>query len=115
MTRKILLPLILLAAPALGGCALQAAMAAKALADEFVPNPEPESPSLAHLEPAAREACTRRAAPHGAVFILDVEQRRANRLVVWGSVTDARAHRRTFECHFTDKVASFRLREIGAQ
>jgi len=115
MARKIALALILAAVPALGGCALQAAMAAKALADEYVPNPEPSWPSMVHLEPAAREACTQRAAPYGAVFIVDVAQRRADRLVVGGSVTDAQAHRRTFECHFTNKVVSFQLREIGAQ
>lgn len=116
MARKIALALMLLAAPALGGCAAQAAMAAKALADEYIPNPEPLHASLAHLEPAARDACTRQAAPHGSVFILDVEQRRADRLVVWGSVTDAAQHRRTFECHFTTaaKVSGFKLREIGA-
>ena len=115
MTRKILLPLILLATPALGGCALQAAMAAKALAEEIVPNPEPTHASLAYLEPAAREACTKRAGEYGSVFILDVDQLRAERLIVWGSVTDAAQRRRTFECHYTTKVVSFRLREIGAQ
>ena len=115
MARKILLSLILLATPALGGCALQAAMAAKALADEYVPNPEPHWPSLTHLEPAAKQACTERAAPYGSVFIVDVAQRRADRLVVGGSVTGANEHRRTFECHFTTKVVSFKLSEIGAQ
>lgn len=108
------MPLVLLATPALGGCALQAAMAAQELA-QYIPNPEPVHASLAHLEPAAKQACTRQAAQYGSVFILDVEQRRADRLIVWGSVTDARAHRRTFECHFTNKVVSFKLREIGAQ
>lgn len=90
-------------------------MAAKALADEYIPNGEPVRPSLAHLEPAANEACTRQAAQHGSVLVVDIEQRGADRLVVWGSVTNAAQQRRTFECHFTDKVVGFRLREIGAQ
>ena len=110
MTRKILLPLLLLATPALGGCALQAAMAASELVQYL---PEEERPSNAHLKPAATEACTQRAAQHGSVFVLDVEQRRADRLVVWGSVTDAQQRRRTFECHYTTRLESFTLREIA--
>ena len=104
--------LLVLATPALGGCALQAAMAASELAAEYIPNPEPLMPSLAHVEPAAKEACTRRAGQYGSVFIVDVEQRRADRLVVWGSVTDAQQRRRTFECHYTNKLVSFTLRDI---
>lgn len=102
---------MLMAAPALGGCVAQAALAAAQLA-QYVP--EPERASNAHLKPAAAQACSQRAAQYGSVFVLDVEQRRADRLVVWGSVTDARQVRRTFECHFTNRLVSFRLREVGA-
>jgi len=102
-------PLILLAAPALGGCALQAALLAADLA-QYVP--QSEGPSNAHLKPAATEACTRQAAQHGSVHVIDVEQRRADRIIVWGSVTDSQQQRRTFECHFTTSVVSFKLREI---
>ena len=112
MTRKIALSLLLIATPALGGCALQAAMAAAQLVQYI---PEPERPSNAHLKPAASQACTQRAAPYGSVHIIDVEQRSADRLVVWGSVIDARQHRRTFECHFSTAVVSFKLREIGSR
>ena len=110
MTRKIALSLILLATPALGGCALQAALAAAQLVRYL---PEPQRPSNAHLKPTAVEACTQRAAQYGSVFIVDVEQRRADRIIVWGSVTDPR-RRRTFECHFTTSLVSFKLREIGS-
>lgn len=109
MTRKIGSLLILLAAPALGGCALQAALAAAELARHI---PEPERASNAHLKPAAIQACTQRAAQHGSVYILDAEQRRADYLIVWGSVTDAQQRRRTFECHFTTALVSFKLHEI---
>lgn len=109
MTRKIGSALILLAAPALGGCAVQAALAAAELAPHIR---APAGPSNAHLMPAATEACTRRAAQYGSVFIVDVEQRRRDRIIVWGSVTDARQHRRTFECHYTTALQSFQLREI---
>lgn len=112
MKRKIGLSLILLATPALGGCVAQAALAAMELA-RYVP--APERPSNAHLAPAARQACTQRAAQFGSVFIMDVEQRRADRLVVWGSVTDSQQRRRTFECHFTTQLVGFKLREIGSR
>ena len=109
MTRKILLPLIVCATPALGGCAVQAALAAAELAPHIR---GPLGPSNAHLEPAAIQACTERAGQHGSVFIVDVEQRRADRIIVWGSVTDAQQQRRTFECHFTTALARFKLGEI---
>lgn len=112
MKRKIGLSLILLATPALGGCIAQAALTAAQLA-QYVP--PPQGASNAHLKTNATQACTQRAAQYGSVFIVDVEQRRADRLVVWGSVTDARQQRRTFECHFTTSLVSFRLREIGAR
>ena len=102
--------LLLVAVPALGGCALQAAMMAAEIAPQLK---GPMGPSNAHLKPAATEACTRQAAQYGAVYIVDVQQRRADRIIVWGSVTDAAQHRRTFECHYTNKMVGFRLREIG--
>jgi hypothetical protein len=109
MARKILLPLIVFAAPALGGCAVQAALAAAELAPHIR---GPLGPSNAHLEPAAIQACTQRAGQYGSVFIVDVEQRRADRIIVWGSVTDTQQRRRTFECHFTTALARFKLGEI---
>jgi hypothetical protein len=112
MTRKFVLALGLLASPLLGGCVAQAALVAADLS-RYVPGPQ--RASNAHLRPAATEACTQRAAQHGSVFVLDVEQRRVDRLVVWGSVTDAQQHRRTFECHFTTRLVSFELREIGGR
>ncbi len=110
MKRKILLPLIVFATPALGGCAVQAALLAADLADEVRPA---LGPSNAHLKPAATEACTRRAAQYGSVYIVDVEQRRTDRIIVWGSVTDAEQRRRTFECNYTTKLTSFALRDIA--
>lgn len=111
MTRKIALPLVLAATPALGGCVAQAALAAAELSQYI---PPPQRANNAQFKPAATQACTRRAAQYGSVFVLDVEQR-SDRHVVWGSVTDARQHRRTFECHFTNRLVSFKLREIGAR
>ncbi|MEO5773214.1 MAG: hypothetical protein ABIQ32_03720 [Sphingomicrobium sp.] len=103
-----LLP-VLLAAPALGGCALQAALAAAELA-EYVPGTERQS--NAHLTSAATEACTERARQYGSVYIVQVEQRRTDLIIVWGSVTDAQQRRSTFECRFTTALTDFKLREI---
>lgn len=100
---------MLLAAPALGGCALQAALAAAELGPQIR---GPMGTRNAHLKPTAVEACTQRAGRYGSVFIVDVEQRRADRIIVWGSVTDAQQQRRTFECHFTTALTRFRLGEI---
>ena len=108
MSRKILLPLILLAAPALGGCALQAAMMAAELAPQIQ---GPMGTKNAHLKPQAQRECTQRAAQYGSVYIVDVEQRRADRIIVWGSVTDSQQRRRTFECHFTTRLGTFKLGE----
>jgi hypothetical protein len=109
MSRKILLPLIMLATPALGGCALQAAMMAAELAPQLH---GPMGPKNAHLKPQAVRECTQQAAQYGSVYIVDVEQRRADRIIVWGSVTDARQQRRTFECHFTTRLGQFKLGEV---
>ena len=109
MPRKILFPLLLLATPALGGCAVQAALAAAELAPNIR---EPMGTKNAHLKPVALDACTRQAGQYGSVYIVDVEQRRADRIIVWGSVTDAQRQRRTFECHFTTRLSRFKLGEI---
>lgn len=84
-------------------------MAAAQLA-QYVPRGEERS--NAHLEPAARQACSARAAQHGTVHIIDVEQRRPGLMVVWGSVTKPQLQRRSFECHFTTSVRSFKVRDI---
>ncbi len=109
MTRKILLPLLAVATPALSGCAVQAAL----LAAEVAPQIKgPLGTKNAHLKPQAIEACTQRAGQYGSVYIVDVEQRRADRIIVWGSVTNSQQQRRTFECHFTTTLGRFNLGEI---
>ena len=111
MMRKTRLALAALAAPLLGGCALQAAVLAADLAGDI---PRHQGPSNAHLKTAAADACTKQAAQYGSVYIVDIQQRYADQLIVWGSVTDAQQQRSTFECHFTTSVVSFKLREIRA-
>ncbi len=100
---------MVLASPALSGCAVQAALAAA----EYAPQIRgPLGPKNAHLKPQATQTCTQRAGQYGSVYIVDVEQRRADRIVVWGSVTDPQRRRRTFECHFTTALARFKLGQV---
>ncbi len=83
------------------------------LAAEVVPQIRaPMGTKNAHLKPVALQQCTQRAGQYGSVFVVDVEQRRADRIIVWGSVTDAARQRRTFECHFTTALTQFKLGEI---
>ena len=98
-----------LSTPVLGGCAVQAAMMAAELAQDTRPY---QGPSNAHLRPQAIQACTTQAGQYGSVYIVDVQQRYAGRIIVWGSVTDAQQRRRTFECHFTTKIVRFKVRDI---
>lgn len=85
------------------------------LAAEYAPQIRgPLGPDNSHLKPTALAACTQRAAQHGSVFIVDVEQRRSDRIIVWGSVTDAQSQRRTFECHYTTALTQFKLGEVLA-
>ena len=109
MMRKIGLSLILLTAPAVGGCALQAAIAAAELMQYL---PERQGPSIAHLIPTATQACTQHARQYGTVYIVDVTEHRTGRIIVGGSVTDAQQRRRTFECQFTTSIVSFKLNEV---
>lgn len=97
-----------LAAFALGGCVASLAASAASMA---IRSAQPRPQSNQHLQPAARQACSERAAQYGAVHVIDVEQRSVGRIVVWGTVTDA-GERRSFECHFTNAVADFKLRQI---
>ena len=108
MSRRILLVPLAACAGALGGCV--AGMVASA-AGTAIQAARGEPQSNAHLQPAARQACTAAAAPHGAVHIIDVVQSSVNRIVVWGTVDDGR-RKQSFECGFTTAVTYFKLREI---
>ena len=106
-----LAPLLLAAAAALalGGCVAGMAASAVGMA---VQGARGEPQGNAHLKPAAVSACTARAAPYGAVRIIDVEQRSASKLVVWGTVDDGQ-QKRSFECAFGTRVTGFKLRPIA--
>ncbi len=107
--RALVLPLLLLAAPPLGGCA--AGLAASAVGAAVRATDKPEAVPTEDPGPAARAACTAEAQRHGTVKIIDTEYRSAARLIVWGTVENA-GQRRSFECRYDGKVVGFKLRAI---
>ena len=107
---KRLVPILLLAvtAPLLGGCVPMMAMSAASMAAQAVQGAPVSNQSL---QPQARDACTRQAAQYGTVNVIDVEQHRVDRIIVWGTVDDGK-QKRSFECDFGTKITAFKLREI---
>jgi hypothetical protein len=63
------------------------------------------------LQPQARAACSAQAAQYGAVHVIDVQQKRIDRIIVWGTVDDAK-QKRSFQCDFGTKIDGFKLRDI---
>ena len=93
---------------ALGGCV--AGMAASAIS-MAARSAQGQRASNEHLKPQASAACTARASPYGAVKIIDVEQRSASKIIVWGTVGEGQ-DRRSFECSYGTRVTGFKLRAI---
>jgi hypothetical protein len=92
----------------LGGCV--AGMAASAIS-MAARSAQGQPRSNEHLKPEASAACTARASQYGAVRIIDVEQRNASKIVVWGTVGDG-GQRRSFECAYGTSITGFKLRAI---
>ena len=93
---------------ALGGCV--AGMAASAIS-MAARSAQGRPVSNEHLKPQASAACTARASPYGAVRIIDVEQRSASKIIVWGTVGEV-SERRSFECAYGTSITGFKLRAI---
>jgi hypothetical protein len=66
------------------------------------------------LQPQAREACSAQAARYGAVHVIDVEQHRTDRIIVWGTVDDG-GQKRSFQCDFGSRITGFTVRPITPQ
>lgn len=103
------LPLLVAAALALGGCVAGIASSAVGMA---VRGARGEAQSNQQLQPAAEKACTAHASQFGAVRIIDVQQSTTSKIIVWGTVDDAKA-RRSFECSFGTNITGFKLRVIA--
>lgn len=63
------------------------------------------------LKPQAREQCSAQAAKYGAVHVIDVEQHRIDKIIVWGTVEDGKV-KQSFQCDFGTKITGFTLRPI---
>ena len=108
MTRLPALSLLAVSALAVGGCVASMAASAVGMAARSARG---QPASNQHLKPAAAAACSAQATPYGAVHIIDVEQRSASKIIVWGTVDDGK-ERRSFECAYGTKVTGFKLRAI---
>ena len=106
--RLVLLPLAL-GAPMLGGCVAGMAIGAAGYAARSAIG---KPASNEHLRPEAITACSERAAPYGAVHIIDVERRSTSKMIVWGTADDGK-QRRSFACSFGTKITAFKLRAIA--
>jgi hypothetical protein len=110
--QRIVRPFLIAAiAPLLAGCV--AGMAASAVGMAAASADRARTGNQA-LQPQAREACVARAAQYGAVHVIDVEQHRVDKIIVWGTVEDGK-QRRSFQCDFGTQVTGFTLRTIKPQ
>ena len=100
--------LLLPGAALLSGCV--AGMVASA-AGMAVQSAQPRPRSNAELQPTARQACTAKASQYGTVHIIDVQQARVDKIIVWGTVDDGKG-RQSFECSFGTQITGFKLRQI---
>jgi hypothetical protein len=107
---KPLVSFVLLAAtsPLLGGCLPMMAVSAASMAAQGA---EGRPTSNEAYQPQARDSCTQQAARYGTVSIIDVEQHRVDKIIVWGTVDDSK-QKRSFECDFSTRITAFKLRPI---
>lgn len=108
MRRSILLAFALSALP-LGGCA--ASIAAGAVSAAVRAADKPDAPPKEDPGPAARAACSARAASYGTVRIIDTVYKSAARLVVWGAVEGDQG-RQSFQCRWDGKIVGFELKAV---
>jgi hypothetical protein len=100
--------LLLLIAPALSGCVASMAMSAAGLAAQAARGRPVTNEAL---QPQAREQCSAQAAKYGAVHIIDVEQHRIDKIIVWGTVENG-ATKQSFQCDFGTRITGFTLSPI---
>ena len=109
MTKRSI-PLLMLAAASPGLTACVPMMAASA-ASMAIQSAQGAPVSNQALQPQARDACTAQAAQYGTVNVIDVEQHRIDKIIVWGTVDDGK-QKRSFECDFSTRITAFKLRPI---
>jgi hypothetical protein len=96
--------------PALAGCVpMMAASAVSMVAEGAQGRPVGNEA----LQPQARQLCSAQAAQYGTVHVIEVEQHRVDKIIVWGTVDDGK-QRQSFKCDFGTKITGFTLRPISA-
>ncbi len=96
---------------ALGGCVPMMAVSAVSMVARSAARP---AQSNAHLAPTAEAACSAQAARFGTVYVIDVQQKGAGKIIVWGTA-GAAPNKQSFECHFGTQITAFKLRPIQNQ
>lgn len=86
-------------------------MMAASLAGMAVKQAQKPGPSNVGLKPQAEAACVGRASAVGPVHVIDVQQKRTDLIIVWGTAGEG-ATKQSFECHFRRELVSFKIRQI---
>lgn len=109
MHRPILPLLLALGALPLSGCA--AGIAASAVGAAVRAADRPDKAPKEDPGPAARAACSARAAQYGTVRIIDTVYKSAAKVVVWGSA-EAEGRKRSFQCRWDGKIVEFEVNAV---
>jgi hypothetical protein len=105
------LVILVAALPMLSGCLPMMALGAANMVAQSAQGTPTDNEAL---QPKARDACAQQAAQYGTVNIIDVEQHRIDKIIVWGTVGEG-ADKRSFECDYGTKITGFKLRDIRPQ
>jgi hypothetical protein len=108
MRRLIATALLATSLPALSGCIPMMAFNAATTIAQMSQRKPVSNQSWA---PVAWKQCEAQAAQYGTVHVIDVEQHRIDKIIVWGTVDDGK-EKRSFECDFGTKITGFKLRAI---
>jgi hypothetical protein len=103
--------MIVVSASMLSGCVPMMAVSAVSMAARSA---EGRPVSNEALQPQARKACSAFAAQFGTVNVIDVEQHRIDKIIVWGTVDDGTG-KMSFQCEFGTKISRITWRPITPQ
>jgi hypothetical protein len=107
--RRSILPLLVLAALPLGGCA--ASIAASAVGAAARAADRPDKAPKEDPGPLARSACLAHASKYGTARVIDVVYRSVAKVVVWGAI-EGEGPKRSFQCRWDGKIVGFEVKEV---
>lgn len=108
MRRYLALTLLAGSMAVLSGCAATLAASASNAVVRAVQGPVRSNEGF---RGSAVDECSARAAPYGTVHIIDVQQARVDKLIIWGTADDGKV-RHSFKCGYTRKITGFTVRVI---